>query len=239
MERLYDSGKLDVILPSQVVASTTVTGEYLDVSNYRSIAVQANVGAMATGNTVALQLTQAKDREGTDVKNVTGVSGTITANVNVNEITITLVSVGAGETLVVNGLTFTGHLTTTTVANREFSLAGSNADDAAQLAICLNDPVYGVPNANADVASNVITLSAHEDEGGILTAVGDTGITVATLIAHGFCEISIDLLDADNGFSWVGISATTNASIPVGLMSARIRPRYTPNQNFAALYLGV
>lgn len=239
MERLYDSGKLDVILPSQSIASTTVTGEYLDVSNYRSIAIQANVGAMAVGNTVSMKLTEAKDREGTDVKDVPGVAGTITANVGVNEASITLATTGAGETLVVNGLTFTAHLTTTTVANREFSLAGSDSDDAAQLAICLNDPVYGVPSANADVASNVITLSAHEDEGATLTLVGDTHITVATLIAVGYCEMSTDLLDTENGFSWVGISATTNATIPVGLISARLRARYTPLQNFAALYLGV
>jgi hypothetical protein len=44
--------------------------------------------------------------------------------VAVDKYTLTLDAVTAGKTLVVNGLTYTAHATTTTVANREFSIAG-------------------------------------------------------------------------------------------------------------------
>jgi len=57
---------------------------------------------------------------------------------------VTLASVTAGQTVVVNGLTFTGHATTTTAANREFAINGTDAQDAAALVTCLNDATYGI-----------------------------------------------------------------------------------------------
>lgn len=70
---------------------------------------------------------------------------------------IDLATVLAGQTLIVNGLTYTAHSTTTTVASREFAISGSNAADATALVSCLNDATYGVPNvsaANTDTAGN-------------------------------------------------------------------------------------
>lgn len=239
MERLYDIGKLDPILSSQSVASTTVTGEYHSVANYRTIAIIVSTGVMATGNTVTLQLTQAKDHDGLDVKNITGVVGAINANTGVEGCTITLSGTTAGETVVINGLTFTAHATTTTVSNREFSIAGSDTTDATNLVTCLTDPDYGLIDINVDRTANVITLEPVDESGVTLTVVGDTNITVATILASGYCEISTDLLDGINGFTHVGISVTTNATIVIGGFCARLRARYTPKHNYAATYLEV
>lgn len=239
MERLYDSGKIDALLPTQTIAATTVTGEYLNVANYRSVATGANCGPMTVGETVAVQLTQAKDRDGTDVKDITGVTATVNANTKVNEVKVTLATVGAGETLIINGLTFTAHLTVTDVTLRQFSLAGSDANDAAELMTCLTDPEYGVPNVDVDILSNVLTISAFEDVGATITAVGDTHITVQTIVAQCYIEISTDLMDHQNGFTWVGIAVTTSGTTVVGSTGGRFRARYTPIQSFAAEYLAV
>lgn len=235
MERIYDAAKIDIHLPTQSIASTTVTGEYLSVANYRTFCSGGNVGAMAAGNTVAFQLSQALDRDGTSVKNITGATCTVTANTNVNELKVTLTTVLAGATLTVNGLVFTAHATTTTVANREFAINGTDTTDATNLVTCLNDPVYGVPNIHAENTANVVTISAFEDLGAKVTAVSSAGtMVVATLGAQAYMEVSTDLLDQANGFSWIGISVTTNATIVVGSAAGRSRPRYTPVQSFAA-----
>jgi len=57
---------------------------------------------------------------------------------------ITLTSVTAGQTVAVAGLTFTAHSSTTTAANREFSISGADAADATELAAVLNDATYGI-----------------------------------------------------------------------------------------------
>jgi len=57
---------------------------------------------------------------------------------------ITLAGVAAGEKIVVKGLTFTAHTSTTTAANREFSIAGADTADATELAAVLNDATYGI-----------------------------------------------------------------------------------------------
>ena len=78
----------------------------------------------------------------------------------VNSITLTLAAVANTETIIINGLTFTGHTDTTTLATRTFSIAGSDTLDAVELAKCINDPVYGVPGVTATPAAAVVTLTA-------------------------------------------------------------------------------
>lgn len=239
MERLYDIGRLDTIIPSQSVASTTVTSEYLTARFYRTIGMGINCGTMAVGNTVTLQGVQGTDSNGTGKKNITGATCTVTANTNVAEATATLVTVAAGETIVINGITFTADAATTTVADREFSVAGTDATDATNLQTCINDPVYGVPNVHAERVSNVLTLVATEETGATVTAVGDTHITVATALAGAYMELSTDLLDTANGYDHLALDVTTVGTIVIGGAAASIRARYTPVQNPAAIYLGV
>lgn len=57
---------------------------------------------------------------------------------------LTLSGVTAGQTVTIAGLTFTAHTSTTTAANREFSIAGADAADATELAAVLNDATYGI-----------------------------------------------------------------------------------------------
>lgn len=72
--------------------------------------------------------------------------------------TITLASVVNGDTVIINGLTFTAHTDTTTASSREFSIAGTDGADAAALAALINNATYGVPGVSATVDGAVITL---------------------------------------------------------------------------------
>ena len=66
---------------------------------------------------------------------------------------LTLSGVTAGQTVTINGLTFTAHGTTTTAANREFSIAGTDTQDAGELVTCLNDATYGVPGVTSTLGA--------------------------------------------------------------------------------------
>jgi len=78
----------------------------------------------------------------------------------IEEMTVTLATVLADETITINGLTFTAHVDTTTPANREFDISGDDTADAGELVTCINDPTYGVPGVTASNAGAVITLVA-------------------------------------------------------------------------------
>lgn len=94
---------------------------------------------------------------------------------------LTLATVLAGDTVTINGLTFTAHAAVTTPALREFDISGIDSADAVELATCINDATYGVPGITATPAGAVITLSVDDplvtglwasSVGGTITIVG-------------------------------------------------------------------
>lgn len=240
MNRMYDDHKQDIGLIPQTVATTSATGEFFPMKNHRVLGFPFYVGAMATTNTVIAQIVQATDSAGTSVKNVTGATATITAETNVQAATVTLATFTAGSVIVINGLTFTAHASTTTVANREFSIGGTDTADAAELVTCINDTTYGVPGVTASSAAGVVTLVLTEPGEGTITVVGVATIGVAaTLRAIGYVEIETDQLDTNNDFTYAAIKLTTSASLVVGAGMIRDRSRYNPDQSLAAYKLGV
>lgn len=62
---------------------------------------------------------------------------------------VKLTNVQAGDTITVNGLTFTAHATTTNTALRQFKISGTDIQDSAELVTCLNAATFGVPNQTA------------------------------------------------------------------------------------------
>lgn len=78
--------------------------------------------------------------------------------------TLTLTSVANGETCSVNGVTITAH--TNTQANNQFSIAGSDTEDAAALCLAINNSTTaGLADVIATSSSNVVTIKARR--GGI------------------------------------------------------------------------
>jgi hypothetical protein len=99
--------------------------------------------------------------------------------------TLTLASVLAGETALIYALTFTAHASTTTVANREFSISGNDIADAGTLTTCLNDATYGMLGATATDngdATITIQMDVHLQDDGMLAPTG-TAIDNSTIVA--------------------------------------------------------
>lgn len=98
---------------------------------------------------------------------------------------LTLASVAAGETLVIGGKTFTAHATTTTTANREFSISGTDTQDGDELITCLNDSTDGIgADYIATNASGVVTVRPLDGvDNSAMAAPTGTAITNATITA--------------------------------------------------------
>lgn len=240
MNRIYDDHKFDIGLYPQSIATTSATGEFFNMANHRVLGFPITVGAMATTKTVVAQIVQATDASGTSVKNVAGATCTITADTLVKTATVTLATFTATNVIVINGLTFTAHASTTTVANREFSIAGTDTQDAAELVTCINDATYGVPGVTATSALGVVTLALTQPDVGSITVVGVATIGVAaTVQADAYLEIEADQLDTNNDFTHAAIKLTTDDTIVCQASLVRDRSRYTPTQYFAAYKLGV
>jgi hypothetical protein len=233
MHKLYEGIKVDVGVVSQALNNTNVTGKYHPMKEYRQALAILNGGAMAKTKTTKLEVFEAKDAAGTDGALLTGAAATITANTLVTELTITLATVLAGETITINGLVFTAHADTTTVANREFSISGTDTQDAVELCTCINDSTYGVPGVTASNAAAVITLvSTEPGETAITAASTDTTFTVATTKAMAYVEV--DGLDLNAGFTHVAAKVTTTANSNVAVVLVRGIPRKGITQKVGA-----
>jgi len=97
--------------------------------------------------------------------------------------TLTLAAVLAGQTVTINGLTFTAHATVTTKASRQFSISGDDTADAVELAACINDPTYGVPGITASASGAVVTLTiAAASVGTVALAATASATTIVVAI---------------------------------------------------------
>ena len=99
--------------------------------------------------------------------------------------TLTLATVLANETLVINSDTFTAHATVTDTTLQQFSISGNDIADAGELVTCINDATDGVSGVTAtDNGDATITLhmdNPHQNDG-ITTPTGTT-ISGATIVA--------------------------------------------------------
>ena len=128
----------------------------------------------------------------------------------------TLASVTAGQTYIVDGLTFTAHATTTTVANREFSIAGTDAQDAAQLVVVLNDATYGMTNATAtDLTGGLvqIDIDAKATAIGSLATPTGTAVSTNTALTVTTADIVAAVGDLDTHSVWIGRPYTMQVTL--------------------------
>jgi hypothetical protein len=97
----------------------------------------------------------------------------------VTDAKLTFSTVTNGQTIVIQGVTFTAHTNTTTRATRNFSIAGTDTQDAAALAGLINDAVYGIRSIVATASNGVITLASDD----AITVTG-TAVDGATCIVE-------------------------------------------------------
>ena len=240
-ERIHDQIKIDVGIQAQSL-NGNVTGAYYNMIRYNKLMALLTAGAIVATKTAKVELLQAKDADGTDAKGIPTTAGqlataTITANALVTKATITLATFLADGTITINGLVFTAHATTTTKANREFSIAGTDTQDAVELAACINDPTYGVPGIKATPAAAVVTLEADPAGEKVITVSSspdDSTCVKATVEAQAYVEIDTRQLDKNNDFTHVAAKITTDAAIVVGAAVIREGARFTPEQKVGA-----
>jgi hypothetical protein len=100
---------------------------------------------------------------------------------------LVLVSVAAAETIIISdgttSQTYTAHATTTTTANREFSISGTDAADAGELVTCINDATDGHPTISAtDLGAGIIRLDVDDPCDGTISALTGTAVGVTVTV---------------------------------------------------------
>jgi len=231
--------KVDTQLVSENLAGAN-TPIYYNMKKYRKALFVWEVGAMAAGVTSVAAAWEARDDAATGAQALGAITATITANINVAEATLTLATVLNTEAVTINGLLFTAHTDTTTVADREFAIDGNDTADAVELCICINDPVYGVPGVTATSALGVVTLVATElgEEDITITDPAAGTITAATIRAIGYLEVDHTMLTKATAlvaaYTHIGFIVTPSAATLTGGVVLRGNNRYTPTQYVAA-----
>lgn len=131
-------------------APTGIKGEYIGVGT------EVDVGVAPAGTPNIDESTLEVWR--TPAALGAGVKLTLATDYNVVD-QITLASFANGDTIVIEGVTFTGHTDTTTPADREFSIFGTDTADATELIGLINNATYGVTGVTATSALGVVSLS--------------------------------------------------------------------------------
>ncbi len=214
---LSEEVKFDIGLVPQTLNNSNATGAWYHLRDFRRALAVMHAGAAAATKTSKIEFLQAKDASGTDAKALSpAVEKTVTANSEVVELTLTLASVAAGETITLNGVAFTAHASATTAANREFSISGNDAADAAALVSLINDADYGAEGITASAVSNVITLKASRPGEKLVSASSAAStFTIATTKHQATIECSHFDLDSGGGFEWIATKATTTGNTPI------------------------
>ena len=231
--KLYEGMKVDIGL-APVSLNGNSTGKYYDLADYRKGIAVLQVGAMAATFTAKIEVYQATNAAAGSAKLLTGATATITANTNVTSLTLALATVLNTHTVIINGLTFTAHTDTTTVASRQFSIAGTDSQDGDELCTCINDATYGVPGITATNNAGTITLISTVPGATIITASQGVGATVtfATLSAQGYVEF--DALTLESTFTHVACKVTTTSAQVVSAILLRGGQRVGISQKVGA-----
>ena len=132
---------------------------------------------------------------------------------------VLLGTITAGQTFIIDGLTFTAHASTTTVANREFSISGNAVADAGELTTVLNDATYGMTTATATDQSTgaigLIQIDIDDKCQAVDTLATPTGTTVsgATVTVSELKDVVAAKGDLDTNSAWIGRPYTMSVQL--------------------------
>jgi hypothetical protein len=251
-QKLSERLKFDVGLIPQTISNSNATGTYFDMRGYVKAAIVCIDGANAINKVTKVEFLQATARAGTGakvVKQANASAGTESSASNTaaaakvtkaTVVTIDPTSVLNAETLTVTDpktgteYVFTGHTNTTTPADREFDISGTDAQDATALYGLLEHATYGVPNlTTVDDGSGLLTLSAPDV--GTVTVETDaiTKFVLATTQQLLYTEIDIGDMDLDGGLYYLACKVTKAGNGIVGAILLRQKADYPPAQHAA------
>jgi len=247
--------KIDLGLVGQTVNASSVTGPYFPVAGYRKFCAICIDGASVLNKTTQVEWLQATAIGGTGakvVKQANSSTGTESAALTTaaakkitkaTEITIDPTSAANGDTITINGVTFTAHTDTTTAAKREFAINGTDAQDATALYGLLIDATYGITGlgiAVTDDSAGLLTLRALGDETTLTVEVSDaTKLKIDITKQILYSEIDIGDLDIAGGFVYVAPKVTKAGNGIVSVVVLREVGDYGPagQQVAAGVYI--
>jgi len=243
--------KLDLGLVSTALNSGVATGPYFPVAGYRKFCAICTDGASILNKVTKLEWLQAKNAAGGDAKPVkqsniststeSKAESTAAATVitKATEITISPTSMNNADTITINGVVYTAHTDTTDKTERQFSIAGSNTEDATALYGLLIDADYGITDlgiAVTDNTSGVLTLRAEGDRCTLTVETSNASrCPIAITKQLLYSEIDIEDLDISGGFMWVAPKVTKAGDGYVSVVVVREEGNYNPpTQHVAA-----
>jgi len=236
MNRRYEDSKINVGLIPQSLASTNKTGRYYSLAEFRSALAIVNIGNIAAGGSVALQIMEAKNEAASGAQDLTGKLATVAANVKVKELTITCVGGVADDTLVITvggtAYTFTGKAAENLDA-QEWDASGDDTADAASIVACVNYTLAG--KITASNVAGVVTLVA--DDGHYIEAIAETGSFTTFATTSAIAYVWIEGLDLTALYGWIACKVTTASATSIcGAVLIRGKSRKAITQKVGASY---
>jgi hypothetical protein len=239
-QRVIDDIKIDNALAPISLVSTNATSPYFNMARTERACFVCTYAQLATTGTVKLEVFRAADIIGTS----TVLIATATQTTGATEIThlaaikkITLATFIATATITVvayynnaafYSLTYTAHATTTTIASRQFSIAGADTADAVEFCKCANDASYGTPGIYWFNTAGAITGQAlDENITFTITCSVDDG-TDTRVVPQGYLIVEVDKTTVSSALNWVAAKVTTTATVVCGVTLLR-HMRYSPN----------
>lgn len=232
--KLSERYKIDIGLVGQTINNSNVTGPYYPVAGFRKFLAVCIDGAQAVNKTTKVEWLQATALAGTGAKVVKqanasdGTESSATSVASATNLTgaaeavITLANPSNADTVTINGIVFTAHTDTTTVAERKFKIDGDNDADAVALAGLINHATYGVPGVTATAGTATVTLTSTVPGAVVITVTTSNATRIAPSYTKAvlYSEIDIDDLDISGGFVYVApkVTKTGNGTVAVAVI---------------------
>jgi len=210
-----------------------IRSRYYSLREYCKIAFVFVIDTMAAAAQVVATAIEATSNAGAGAAAVATATCTITANTLVQVASIVLTTVLVGETVVINGVTFTA-AAAPDLPNHVFDQSGADAADAASLAAAINHAAAqahfvaaGGAITAAVLAGQTVTLWLTEPGvGSITVASPDATMVCATIEAIGYIEVEDTALS--DGFDHVALQLVGAATSHAAIVAVRGEPRYAP-----------
>ncbi len=243
-QRSTDDQKYDCALVPTSLASTNLTGQYFNMANTTWAEFICIYGPLATTGTVKLEVLQAKDVIGTgaaalptatlttNATEITHVAAVkkITLATFVNAATITITAYRKNSATALYSYTYTADAAATVIASRQFSIAGTDTQDAVELLSCLNDATYGTPGIYWTAVAGACTGQAIDDQITFTITCSVDNATDVRTEPQGSLIVRVDKNALTAGYNWVAAKVTTAAgTVVVAVVLARHGPGFSPN----------
>lgn len=257
MARGVLSGYVNVfpVIPPSTSVAASITSDYVKLDKWDKVifVVECGSGLSNTGQfTCSLQSAYTSTGGGATAIGVYTTMGAGTAN-NVTKASAVLIdnasSWDAGETLVVNGITYT-MASTSSISSSSLSTAlfnanryihsssdMTNASGAAQhLAAYINNADYGISGLTAIPGGNILATASSNNvyitgggESYITVTASATDIQVMALKHISTLETNGSELLANSSHKWVAVVVTCTSDTPISAIAIRSGGRYHGN----------